>query len=1544
MNRKGNIKKIFAFLAAIAVLATAIPFNGIISQAAAKKASKITLSKSSATMLAGSSLKLKVKKVSPAGASKAVTWKTSNKKRAIVTAGGVVKAKKAGTVRITAVSKVNPKAKASCKITIYNKTKKLQLISSKNYTLSVGVSMQLEARVTSPASRTQPVRWTSSNADVASISKTGLVKAVSKGTAKMTAKSGGKSVSVNITVEDTEIPAAGYIVTFDTAGGSAVASQSVAGGSTAVKPADPVREGYTFGGWYTDSTLTAAYDFASPVTGNLTLYAKWDTASSVTYKVVFQTNGGNAITEQTVRTGEKVTKPDDPVKFGFEFAGWYSDSFLKQAYDFDAAVTKNITLYARWRDTGNGSAGGSTYVPSTNPSPSPSPSPTVYTVTFDSRGGSAVASQDVEKDGKVAQPEDPTRAGYTFDGWYTEANDGQKFDFNTAVIGNITLYAHWIASGGDNENYRITFDLNDGSSGVYQVQTLRAGATVTRPSEPMRNRYRFTGWYTEPAALTEYDFGAPVVSDLTIYAGWGNPDGSNELYAASEETDTIYSITGIEVIGNNVRVTYNTNSECLLAVEFFEDQMSGSDWSEEAQADNLSGTPIATASGYTEDYGEMIAMTLPIDGTLPENFVVRATLFGTGEEEDPTYVSNQYTAVYKQFEAQTVDSVIEEYGEDQVINFDSDRTTNFGVLKESVKVIPAGTLVNGFEVTDIDVAGEAVPDHNFIFTNADAAVQNLEAGDVIYLEGTTWLFKIKTISNDAGTITMTQDKDAIMTDFYDVLQVDMGAADTNADAASIHSNRANMQPESTNEAQEAAVSGDDGISPQWEVIDVDASLSASFNPSISKRFENGVTLAGSISGKITGKVKMSYDAHLFSKDYFECSVSFVTEVSSEVKASMSRNNTNEWKNVVYQFDTRGIKLPTPITGLDVYAKPSAKLDWSLSGSVSIKAVTKQTSGFNYNSDTGRTDIKKKENSVSLMAEGRAEVKIGPNIDIGVELLGGVLNAGVTAEAGAKFTATAQTGADDFTNTVDSKHACGLCVSGKAQWYATAAVKCGYKITDRIKGDIAKVTILDFTAPIYFVPNIPAEFFVSVINSADSPFGGHIKFGGGSCTNKTYRTEVQVLDENNQQVNGVQVSVIKQGQASGSSGTSPYVSYLYEGTYKASASFDGTNVSKTFVVSKNRQTVTLTLLSADSILEGTIVDANNNSAAIGGASIKVSKDGVVVASAESNSNGEFSVAVPDGSLKVDISKDGYLPFTSMETVYDSEHHSMGLVRLTPGTGMGGFRGVIRDATDNSPLSNVELKLYKGWNSDGEANTAIRTLTTNNNGEFRYDTITVFGKVIGLPSGNYTLRASKDGYSDTSYNIVIYPGTTDENPSINETMSPSMNEGYYRVILTWGSTPSDLDSHLVADTDTGSDIHVYYGDKEPSPGYANLDRDDVDSYGPETITITNFEGLKNIRYAIHDYTNRSSSSSTAMAHSDATVRVFKGNHLLRTFQVPTGYDGTEWDVFSLGLDGRISTINSMTYTDDPTGVLGNGDASRMVSEPAPLKDYEVTETVE
>ena len=69
--------------------------------------------------------------------------------------------------------------------------------------------------------------------------------------------------------------ARGFLVTFNTAGGSFVPQTQVADGHALARPADPVRQGYVFGGWFADAACTRAWDFATPVTAPLTLHAKW---------------------------------------------------------------------------------------------------------------------------------------------------------------------------------------------------------------------------------------------------------------------------------------------------------------------------------------------------------------------------------------------------------------------------------------------------------------------------------------------------------------------------------------------------------------------------------------------------------------------------------------------------------------------------------------------------------------------------------------------------------------------------------------------------------------------------------------------------------------------------------------------------------------------------------------------------------------------------------------------------------------------------------------------------------------------------------------------------------------------------------------------------------------------------------------------------------------------------------------------------------------------------------------------------------------------
>ena len=208
-----------------------------------------------------------------------------------------------------------------------------------------------------------------------------------------------------------------YSVNFDSNGGSAVASQSVKYGSKASRPTDPTRAGHTFQGWYTSRDGGARYDFNQTVTGDVTLYAHWSVNS---YTLAFDGNGGKASeSSRTVQYGSQYGSLPTATRTGHTFQGWYTaKSGGTKVSPSTTMGAANTTLYARW-------------------------SVNSYTVSFDSDGGSNVPAQKVRYGSKASRPADPTRAGHTFQGWYTSRDGGSKYDFGTAVTGDVTLHAHW---------------------------------------------------------------------------------------------------------------------------------------------------------------------------------------------------------------------------------------------------------------------------------------------------------------------------------------------------------------------------------------------------------------------------------------------------------------------------------------------------------------------------------------------------------------------------------------------------------------------------------------------------------------------------------------------------------------------------------------------------------------------------------------------------------------------------------------------------------------------------------------------------------------------------------------------------------------------------------------------------------------------------------------------------------------------------------------------------------------------------------------------
>ncbi len=140
-----------------------------------------------------------------------------------------------------------------------------------------------------------------------------------------------------------------------------------------------------------------------------------------------------------------------------------------------------------------------------------------YTITFNSNGGSSVSSITRQSGSSVSAPSNPTKSGYTFDGWYTTSTLTTKVYWPVTLNSNSTYYAGWKANV-ITTNYTITFNSNGGSS-VSSI-TRQSGSFVSAPSNPTKSGYTFDGWYTTSALTTKVSWPITLNSNRTYYAGW----------------------------------------------------------------------------------------------------------------------------------------------------------------------------------------------------------------------------------------------------------------------------------------------------------------------------------------------------------------------------------------------------------------------------------------------------------------------------------------------------------------------------------------------------------------------------------------------------------------------------------------------------------------------------------------------------------------------------------------------------------------------------------------------------------------------------------------------------------------------------------------------------------------------------------------------------------------------------------------------------------------------------------------------------------------
>ena len=229
-----------------------------------------------------------------------------------------------------------------------------------------------------------------------------------------------------------------YTIAFDSAGGTAVAPITQNYATKITPPKNPTRTGYTFAGW--EPKLTG-YMHAE----NVTLKAKWKIRQ---YTITFDTAGGSAIAPIKQNYATLITPPKDPTRKGYTFAGW--DKTIPKRMQ-----AKNITIKAKWKIK-------------------------QYTITFDTAGGSAIASIKQNYNSLITKPKNPTRVGYTFAGWSVTIPERMPAK-------NMTIKAKWKI-----RQYTITFDTAGGSAIAPIKQNYKT--VITPPKNPTKKGYTFAGW------------------------------------------------------------------------------------------------------------------------------------------------------------------------------------------------------------------------------------------------------------------------------------------------------------------------------------------------------------------------------------------------------------------------------------------------------------------------------------------------------------------------------------------------------------------------------------------------------------------------------------------------------------------------------------------------------------------------------------------------------------------------------------------------------------------------------------------------------------------------------------------------------------------------------------------------------------------------------------------------------------------------------------------------------------------------------------------
>lgn len=374
-----------------------------------------------------------------------------------------------------------------------------------------------------------------------------------------------------------------YTVTFDSNGGTEVAPLTVEEGKTATEPEAPTKEGHNFCGWYLGE---AAYDFATAVTGNITLVAQWE-------EIVYTTLVLDPSEENyTVQQGPQ------SMRIGSFDIILSSEKSRIEKKNVDFTVDGDYITH----DTRINFNGSATMTPATSTS-----GEWENAVKFTTSGKGTVTIYWMHA-GKGSNGDDSAGAWRNVGLWDAEGNliaqsEGQHdyeatlvttFEFDKAgtyYVGNIAhanyfFYVEVVHEGEEVEldplpSYTVTFNSNEGTA--VDPVTVVAGSFFKKPTSPTRDGYAFDAWYKDADLTEKFDFASDkITTDTTLYAGWTKLEAGAEVTYTFDPASQLADIGEgakadgeTEVIGNYFTIHYSAKTKIESKNKTFDDEYKG---------------------------------------------------------------------------------------------------------------------------------------------------------------------------------------------------------------------------------------------------------------------------------------------------------------------------------------------------------------------------------------------------------------------------------------------------------------------------------------------------------------------------------------------------------------------------------------------------------------------------------------------------------------------------------------------------------------------------------------------------------------------------------------------------------------------------------------------------------------------------------------------------------------------------------------------------------------------------------------------------------